>query len=150
MANRQLQTLRPNSVKVVIPITNVDPRQKLGASAKVIDLGWAIRNGLIQIQAKLNGKSPALASAPKAKTTNGNGHHKVYVLKKLPKKDRVQPQMFTILSTLKQLGGKAERERLLQALSTKLKTNQEVATVLSLKRKAMVDAGYLLIKEQVG
>jgi hypothetical protein len=136
----QRKTMQPTSVKVVIPIEHINPRKRLSPETKLMDLGWAIRKGLVRLET-----DPNLTNmASSGRIVNHNGSVR-YILKKMPPVQRTQPQVRTILETLKGLGGEASREQLLKALKTKLDTKQSPATVFSLKRKVMLDNGWLRI-----
>lgn len=116
---------------------DVKGSRRLNPETKLMDLGWAIRKGLVRIETdpNLNVASPV----------GSNGDVTKYILKKMPPVSRMQPQVRTILETLKSLGGEASRTALLKALERKLKSRQSAATVFSLKRKAMLDNGWIRV-----
>lgn len=145
------QLITPTAVKVVLPIGAIDGRKQLSNQTKLLDLGWAIRKGLVRVETDgVLGTVAAANGAARLPRVTAINAVRVYHLKKMPKPGSVQPQVYTILETLKRLGGNASRERLITALAKRLRTEQDVGTVLSLKRKPMVDGGYLQIRERAG
>lgn len=126
--------LVPTSIKVVVPISAINGSKQLNPRVRTLDLGHAIRMGIVRLE---------LVSA--SRKNAGFDDVPMYHLLKMPKRDEVQPQVYRILATLKALGGKASRARLVAELKKKLDTSQEPATVLSLKRKPMLEGGYIEI-----
>lgn len=87
---QQLKTLthfRPESIKVVLPLTRIDPTKPLDSqTVKFLDLGNAIRNRVVSIEtekkvAKTNGKSPSVLVS---RATYPNDARIVLVKKKNP------------------------------------------------------------------
>ncbi len=85
---KTLTHFRPESIKIVLPLTKIDPTKPLDSqTVKFLDLGNAIRNRVVSIETKVNGKSPAAAVS---RATFPNDARIVLVKKKNPHRPKTQ------------------------------------------------------------
>jgi hypothetical protein len=128
-------------VKLMVSEGAINPHKP--KSKRLVDLMWALDKGFVTIQMDHAKSKPIVPS--KVTSLNSRSTGSLYILRRMPKEDEVQPQVRSILLAVKKLGGKATREQIVKAL--RMETKQDPAKVFSLKRRAILDHGYLQVKE---